>query len=195
MSKNSSNFLQSINAFVDNAKANSELVVKKGCIEVLQDIIRMSPVGQPELWAINQTAVAYNIAVSDYNSSLRDDPDNLTKNGRLKKGLKINDSMDIKKRANYSGGRFRGNWQITFDKPATGEINRIDPSGADTLREGIAQIGEFNCAIKSVFFTNNLPYSVKLEFGHSTQAPNGIVRLAALNAQTHFEKSAQEVNT
>ena len=102
MSKNSSNFLQSINAFVDNAKANSELVVKKGCIEVLQDIIRMSPVGQPELWAINQTAVAYNTAVSDYNSSLRDNPDNLTRNGRLKKGLKVHDSMDIKKRANYS---------------------------------------------------------------------------------------------
>ena len=101
MSKNSSNFLQSINAFVDNAKANSELVVKKGCIEVLQDIIRMSPVGQPELWAINQTAVAYNTAVSDYNSSLRDNPDNLTRNGRLKKGLKVHDSMDIKKRAMF----------------------------------------------------------------------------------------------
>nr|WP_216355534.1 hypothetical protein [Gilliamella apicola] len=151
----------------------------------------MSPVGQPELWAINQTAVAYNTAVSDYNSSLRDNPDNLTRNGRLKRGLKINDSMDIKKRANYSGGRFRGNWQITFDKPATGEINRIDPTGADTLREGIAQIGEFNCAVKSVYFTNNLPYSVKLEFGHSTQAPNGIVRVAALNAQTHFENAAK----
>lgn len=190
MSK-STNFLQSINAFVDETRTHSELVVKKACIEVLQDIIRMSPVGQPELWAINQTAVAYNTAVSDYNSSLRDNPDNLTKNGRLKRGLKINDSMDIKKRANYSGGRFRGNWQITFDKPATGKINRIDPSGADTLREGIAQIGEFNCAVKSVYFTNNLPYSVKLEFGHSTQAPNGIVRVAALNAQTHFENATK----
>lgn len=190
MSK-STNFLQSINAFVDETKTHSELVVKKACIEVLQDIIRMSPVGQPELWAINQTAVAYNTAVSDYNSSLRDNPDNLTKNGRLKRGLKINDSMDIQKRANYSGGRFRGNWQITFDKPATGKINRIDPSGADTLREGIAQIGEFNCAVKSVYFTNNLPYSVKLEFGHSTQAPNGIVRVAALNAQTHFENATK----
>lgn len=190
MSK-STNFLQSINAFVDETKTHSELVVKKACIEVLQDIIRMSPVGQPELWAINQTAVAYNTAVSDYNSSLRDNPDNLTKNGRLKRGLKINDSMDIKKRANYSGGRFRGNWQITFDKPATGKINRIDPSGADTLREGIAQIGEFNCAVKSVYFTNNLPYSVKLEFGHSTQAPNGIVRVAALNAQAHFENATK----
>lgn len=147
MSK-STNFLQSINAFVDETRTHSELVVKKACIEVLQDIIRMSPVGQPELWQGNAPK-------------------------------------------NYVGGRFRGNWQITFDKPATGKINRIDPSGADTLREGIAQIGEFNCAVKSVYFTNNLPYSVKLEFGHSTQAPNGIVRVAALNAQTHFENATK----
>lgn len=184
---NSTSFLQSINAFVDKAKANNELVVKKGCIEVLQDIIKMSPVGQPELWAINQTAVAYNTAVSDYNASLRNDPDNLTKSGRLKKGLKVHDSMDIKKKENYSGGRFRGNWQVTFDVPATGELDRIDPTGMETLKDGIEQIGQYTCSVQSVYFTNNVPYSVRLEFGHSKQAPNGIVRVATLNATTHFE--------
>jgi hypothetical protein len=188
---NSNNFLSSINAFVDKAKAKNELVVKKACIEILQDIIRMSPVGNPELWAINQTAVAYNIAVSDYNSSLRDNPDNLTKNGRLKKGLKVNDSMDIKKRANYSGGRFRGNWQVTFNVPASGELDRIDPSGMDTLQDGIEQIGRYTYGIQSIYFTNNLPYSVRLEFGHSKQAPNGMVRVAALNAQAYFENAAR----
>ncbi|OCG77949.1 hypothetical protein [Gilliamella sp. Occ4-3] len=188
---NSQNFLLSINAFVDKAKAKNERVVKKASIEILQDIIRMSPVGNPELWAINQTAVAYNTAVSDYNSSLRDNPDNLTRNGRLKKGLKVHDSMDIKKRANYSGGRFRGNWQVTFNVPAPGELDRIDPSGAETLKDGIEQIGRYTYGVQSIYFTNNLPYSVRLEFGHSKQAPNGIVRLAALNAQVHFENAAK----
>lgn len=140
---NGNDFLQSINAFVDKAKANNELVVKKGCIEILQDIIRMSPVGQPELWQ-----------------------------GYAPKG--------------YVGGRFRGNWQVTFDAPATGELDRIDPTGMETLKDGIEQIGQYTYANQSVYFTNNLPYSVKLEFGHSKQAPNGIVRVAALNAQTHF---------
>ena len=149
---NSTNFLQSINAFVDKAKANSELVVKKGCIEVLQDIIRMSPVGQPSIWT-------------------------------------------SKPPKNYVGGLFRGNWQVSFDIPVTNAIDRIDPTGMDTLKDGIEQIGKFTYSVKSVYFTNNLPYSVALEFGHSTQAPNGMVRIAALNAQTHFEKSAQEVNT
>ena len=127
---NSTNFLQSINAFVDKAKANSELVVKKGCIEVLQDIIRMSPVGQPAIWK-------------------------------------------SKPPKNYVGGLFRGNWQVSFDIPVTNAIDRIDPTGMDTLKDGIEQIGKFTYSVKSVYFTNNLPYSVALEFfGHSTQAPN-----------------------
>lgn len=147
MSK-STNFLQSINAFVDETRTHSELVVKKACIEVLQDIIRMSPVGQPELWQGNAPK-------------------------------------------NYVGGRFRGNWQITFDMPAVGNLDRIDPTGMETLKDGIEQIGRFNYGVKSVYFTNNLSYSVALEFGHSTQAPNGIVRVAALNAQTHFENAAK----
>lgn len=192
---NGNNFLRSINAFVDRAKANNELVVKKGCIDILQDIIRMSPVGQPELWAINQTAVTYNTAVSDYNASLRNDPENLTNSGRLKKGLKVHDSMDIKKREGYSGGRFRGNWQVTFDVPATGELDRIDPTGVETLKAGIEQIGQYTYANQSVYFTNNLPYSVELELGHSKQAPNGIVRVAALNAQTHFANATKGGNT
>lgn len=148
MSKNSSNFLKSINAFVDTAKANSELVVKKGCIEVLQDIIRMSPVGQPAIWK-------------------------------------------SKPPKNYSGGLFRGNWQISFDIPVTNAIDRIDPTGMDTLKDGIEQIGRYTYGVKSVYFTNNLPYSVRLEFGHSKQAPNGIVRIAALNTQAHFDNAAK----
>ncbi|MBI0154115.1 hypothetical protein [Gilliamella sp. W8128] len=148
MSNNSTNFLQSINAFVDKAKANSELIVKKGCINVLQDIIRMSPVGQPAIWK-------------------------------------------SKPPKNYSGGLFRGNWQISFDIPVTNAIDRIDPTGMDTLKDGIEQIGRYTYGVKSVYFTNNLPYSVRLEFGHSKQAPNGIVRIAALNTQAHFDNAAK----
>ncbi|MWN91268.1 hypothetical protein GQ597_11210 [Gilliamella sp. Pra-s65] len=145
---NSQNFLSSINAFVDKAKAKNELVVKKASIEILQDIIRMSPVGQPELWQCYAP-----------------------------KG--------------YVGGRFRGNWQVTFNAPASVELDRIDPSGMDTLKDGIEQIGRYTYGVQSIYFTNNLPYSVRLEFGHSKQAPNGIVRGAALNAQVHFENATK----
>jgi hypothetical protein len=48
--------------------------------------------------------------VREHNAALRDDPANLTKSGRLKRGLRVNDSMDIKKPEGYVGGRFKNNW-------------------------------------------------------------------------------------
>lgn len=53
--------------------------------ELLNEIVKRSPVGNPELWAINATAVEYNKAVGEWNESLYDNPDNLTKTGRLRK--------------------------------------------------------------------------------------------------------------
>jgi hypothetical protein len=61
---------------------------------------------------VNQTASAYNTAVREHNAALRDDPANLTKSGRLKRGLRVNDSMDIKKPEGYVGGRFKNNWYV-----------------------------------------------------------------------------------
>lgn len=54
-------------------------------IQLLNEIVQRSPVGNPELWAINATAVQYNKAVGEWNESLYADPANLTKTGRLRK--------------------------------------------------------------------------------------------------------------
>lgn len=63
-------------------------------IQLLNEIVQRSPVGNPELWAINATAVQYNKAVGEWNESLYADPANLTKTGRLRKKVRVNDSMD-----------------------------------------------------------------------------------------------------
>lgn len=105
MSENSE-FMASINAFVEKAKANQEAVVRATSIKILARLVQMSPVGNPELWAVNQTAVAYNSAVDEHNSLLRQNPGNLTKAGRLRKGLKVNDGMDVKAPPGYTGGDF-----------------------------------------------------------------------------------------
>lgn len=39
-------------------------------IQLLNEIVQRSPVGNPELWAINATAVQYNKAVGEWNESL-----------------------------------------------------------------------------------------------------------------------------
>jgi len=72
-------------------------------------------------------------------------------------------------------GTARGNWQTSVGQPKTGTIDRI---GAD------AAIAEVTATVPDeagqiVYLSNNLPYIRKLEYGHSEQAPQGMVRVNA----------------
>lgn len=108
-------FLAAIQLFVDGSKQEIEEAVRRTGIKILGRLVDMSPVGQPEIWQVNQTASAYNTAVREHNAALRDDPSNLTKAGRLRRGLRVNDSMDIKKPEGYVGGdsKITGMWGST----------------------------------------------------------------------------------
>lgn len=177
-------FAASVQIFVDSAKDKQDKVVRATALKILARLIQRSPVGNPELWQVNQTAAAYNAEVVRENQRRRKNPANLakTKNGRiqLKPGRKLHDGMDIKAPPGYTGGRFRGNWQVTFDSPAVGETGRIDKSGAETMADGSTMIETFKVGmVDTIYFSNNVPYAVPLEFGHSTQAPHGMVRITA----------------
>ncbi|HEM7189101.1 hypothetical protein [Providencia rettgeri] len=192
----SQSFMRSINLFVDNAQADMEAVVKKTGFKILAQLVQMSPVGNPELWEVNQTAVSYNQAVFEHNEELRKDPNNLTpKKRQLKKRVRVNDSMDIKAPSGYTGGRFRGNWQVTFDAPADGETGRIDKSGRMTVSMGNYVLEHFKVGMSAIYFTNNVPYAYPLEMGHSKQAPNGMVAITAQNVSQFFRESMAEVKS
>ncbi|QIN38383.1 hypothetical protein [Enterobacter ludwigii] len=186
-------FKAAITAFVDNAKTNQEAVVRAVGIRILNQLVMMSPVGNPELWEVNQTAVSYNRAVYDHNEAQRANPDNLTKTGRLKKKARLVDGMDVKAPSGYTGGRFRGNWQVSFDAPTTDETGRIDKTGDLTKAAGNYTLSLFKVGMKSIFFCNNVPYAYPLEMGHSTQAPGGMVRITAADFQRFFEEAVMEV--
>lgn len=186
-------FTAAITTFVDKAKANQEAVVRAVGIRILNQLVMMSPVGNPELWGINQTAASYNQAVYDHNEAQKSDPANLTKTGRLKKKARLVDGMDIKAPPGYTGGRFRGNWQISFDTPTTDETGRIDKTGDLTKAAGNYTLSLFKVGMKAIYFCNNVPYAYPLEMGHSTQAPGGIVRITAAEFQRFFEEAVREV--
>lgn len=186
-------FTAAITAFVDKAKANQEAVVRAVGIRILNQLVMMSPVGNPELWGINQTAASYNQAVYDHNEAQKSDPANLTKTGRLKKKARLVDGMDIKAPPGYTGGRFRGNWQISFDAPTTDETGRIDKTGDLTKAAGNYTLSLFKVGMKAIYFCNNVPYAYPLEMGHSTQAPGGMVRITAAEFQRFFEEAVREV--
>jgi hypothetical protein len=186
-------FTAAITTFVDKAKANQEAVVRAVGIRILNQLVMMSPVGNPELWGINQTAASYNQAVYDHNEAQKSDPANLTKTGRLKKKARLVDGMDIKAPPGYTGGRFRGNWQISFDAPTTDETGRIDKTGDLTKAAGNYTLSLFKVGMKAIYFCNNVPYAYPLEMGHSTQAPGGMVRITAAEFQRFFEEAVREV--
>jgi hypothetical protein len=95
----------------------------------------------------------------------------------------------------YVGGRFRGNWQVTFNAPATTETGRIDPEGDATLHAGQALINAYNSAINSIWLTNTVPYAIPLEYGHSRiQAPNGMARVTVAEFQQFINKAVQELD-
>lgn len=186
-------FTAAITAFVDQAKTNQEAVVRAVGIRILNQLVMMSPVGNPELWGINQTAAYYNQAVYDHNEAQRAVPSNLTKTGRLKKKARLVDGMDIKAPPGYTGGRFRGNWQVSFDAPTTEENGRIDKTGDLTKAAGNYTLSLFKVGMRSIYFCNNVPYAYPLEMGHSTQAPGGMVRITAAEFQRFFDDVIREV--
>lgn len=93
----------------------------------------------------------------------------------------------------YTGGRFRGNWQVTFDMPAEGETGRVDPSGQLTLTDGNQQLTQFTRGTRAIYLSNTVPYATRLEFGHSKQAPQGMIRITAAEFQQFFNQAAKTV--
>lgn len=187
-------FLAAIQLFVDGSKQEIDEAVRRTGIKILGRLVEMSPVGQPETWQVNQTASAYNTAVREHNAALRVDPANLTKSGRLKRGLRVNDSMDIKKPEGYVGGRFKNNWYVGFDSQPTETNDTPDASGQGSNSRGLAVLEVFRVGqVSTIYFTNNLPYAQALENGHSNQAPGGMVWLTALDAAQYFREAMNEV--
>lgn len=188
-----SRFSLDIAAFVERTQADLETVVKKTTIHLLNEVVNRSPVGNPELWAANAIATEYNNEVARYNAELRNDPANLTRSGRLKRGLAVNDSMPLTSGAGYVGGRFRGNWQVSFDAPAPTALDLIDPQGASTIRRGLDVIVGFDANVSSVWLTNNVRYASRLEYGWSKQAPSGVVRVSLAGIQSYINQIVREV--
>lgn len=187
-------FLAAIQLFVEGSKQEIEEAVRRTGIKILGRLVDMSPVGQPEIWQVNQTASAYNTAVREHNAALRDDPANLTKAGRLRRGLRVNDSMDIKKPEGYVGGRFKNNWYVGLDSQPTETNDTPDASGQGSNSRGLVVLEVFRVGqVNSIYFTNNLPYAQALENGHSNQAPGGMVGLTALDAAQYFREAMSEV--
>lgn len=79
----------------------------------------------------------------------------------------------------YTGGRFRANWQASINSPKREAID-TDDSPQTSAATSVGSVKGLRHAkrAKSFYLMNNLPYSKRLEDGHSRQAREGIVKVA-----------------
>ena len=98
----------------------------------------------------------------------------------------------IVKRRPVDIGRFKGNWQITIDAPASGNLSRVDKSGNVVIAEAAAVLQRSSFPKRAYYITNNLPYAERLEYGWSKQAPNGMVRVTLGEYRNILELEAKK---
>jgi len=140
-------FELNIARFVEKAKGNADLVVRKVALDVFSRVIEKSPVGNPDLWKHPAPP-------------------------------------------GYTGGRFKSNWLVAIGSIPEGTTVAIDVSAAITRVEAEtlgAKAGDV------IYLVNNLPYARALEYGHSTQAPVGMVRLTVQEFGAIVDAAASEV--
>lgn len=71
-------------------------------------------------------------------------------------------------------GRFRANWNVSFNAPDLSTSDSTDASRAVREVEKVKTLP----ANGVLYLTNSLEYAITLEYGHSGQAPQGMVRPA-----------------
>ena len=88
-------------------------------------------------------------------------------------------------------GRFRANWVMQYAAtPLIIEGN--DKSGGGSIAAASAVLGSFVIG-QRIFMTNSLPYAIPLEYGHSSQAPAGMVRITVAEFDQFLKKAVGEV--
>lgn len=186
-------FSNGMAAFVEQASNGLDDLCRATMLSLATKIILRSPVGNPELWKANRPQVKlryeHNIVVDQITANLKSDPKNLTAKGNLKRSVQSKANRRLSKAElekeyalvtgkGYVGGRFRGNWQVTVGSPATDAIDRIDKSGNEAIAAAAGAVAGYKAG-PAMYIVNNLPYALPLEYGHSTQAPEGMVRISA----------------
>ena len=89
-------------------------------------------------------------------------------------------------------GRFRGNWQVAIGSIPSGVIDLTDKDGTATISKVQAEVLNLKAG-DIISLINNVPYSVRLEFGYSKQAPSGVVRVTILEYNGVVQTAVNEV--
>ena len=88
-------------------------------------------------------------------------------------------------------GRFKGNWQVQIGAIPKGTLKLDDKAGTATITRVTAETLKLKAG-EVIYLVNNLEYARALEYGHSKQAPKGMVRITVAEFPQVVNKAAQE---
>ena len=86
-------------------------------------------------------------------------------------------------------GRARGHWGVGINSITYG--SGLDKSGSAPIAEATVRL-QGATAGDTVYIANNVPYIVRLEYGHSKQAPGGMVRTTIDEFQSAVNRAAEQ---
>lgn len=89
-------------------------------------------------------------------------------------------------------GRARANWVTTYGNPSFVTTAKVDKTGEGTILKGQGTIRR-TPAGETIYILNSLPYAIPLEYGHSKQAPAGMVRLTVAEFQTFVDNAVRSL--
>lgn len=87
-------------------------------------------------------------------------------------------------------GRFKGNWQAQIGSYPTDSLLRTDKSGQITIGQVSAVVQTFTSG-SVLYMVNNVSYARALEYGHSKQAPEGMVRVTVAHFNTFLANAVK----
>jgi hypothetical protein len=88
-------------------------------------------------------------------------------------------------------GRFKGNWQVQIGAVPGGTLKLDDKDGTATIARVTAETLKLKAG-EVIYLVNNLEYARALEYGHSKQAPSGMVRITVAEFPQVVNKAAGE---
>lgn len=90
-------------------------------------------------------------------------------------------------------GGYRASHGITNSEPGTEEgIREGGENEAEAIRRSEAWIWKIEDG--TIYIFNNMPYALRLEEGHSTQAPDGVYHLAIAEFNQIWEKELSKMD-
>ena len=142
---------------IEGVKGDRDKIARGTLAQLSSNVITRSPVGNPDLWV--------------YNAGTKEEP-------RYVDYIAARGYPD-----DYVGGSLRGAWQASLDAPDYTENNRVQDDEYGEANIEAAGVANSMKIGQTFYLTNPLPYARRVEFGHSTQAAEGMVRVSLVEAQ------------